>query len=118
MLYVKPERIKRETEKAYLLQCPASHYSYARATFWMSKSQARLCRYGDTNYLQVNFPSEGKVELKRFISKRQPPQVFQVEWSEMMSMFRADHDLVWMRLQYEHRALEADRLFEQQMREY
>ena len=116
IMYLKPERIRRETEKAYLLQCPESSYSYAKAGFWMSKSQVKLCRYGNYAYLQVNFPATGMTELKRYISRRQSPQVFRVEWLEIQAMFRVEHELVWLRIEQEHRNQAADRQFEQTMR--
>ena len=118
LMYLKSERIKRETEKAYLIQCPENSYAYARATFWMSKSQAKLCQCGSYRYLQVKFPSSGVVELKRYVSRRQPPQVFQVEWSAIQDMFRTDHDLVWMRIGFEYQNQAADRAFEQQMKSW
>ena len=116
LMYLKPEHIKRETEKAYCLQCPDSSYSYARATFWVSKSQAKVCRYGDYVYLEVNFPAFGTVELKRYFSRRKAPEVFQVDWSVIHSMFRTEHEIVWMRISFEHQNQAADRQFEQEMK--
>ena len=114
IMYLKAERIRRETEKAYLIQCPTSSYSYAKAGFWMSKSQVKRCQYGDYEYVQANIPAIGEVEAKRFISKRRPSQVFHIPWRDIQLMFQTDHDLVMMRLQFERQNQAADRAFEQQ----
>ena len=116
MIYLKAERIKKETERAYLLQCPDSNYSYGNACYWLSKSRARLKQVGDYQYLEVSFPRTGVAELTRFISKKKPVLKFEVDWEWIESMYRADHELVKLNISFQCQNQLADRQFEREMR--
>ncbi len=118
MLYVDPIHVKKETANGFLLQCPASSYSYANMTFWVSKKQASLMRCGRVAYLQVYFYTTGQAELHRYRGRNQLPFVTKVPWVDVVTMFSVEHETLQARLQWEYENQAADRLFEAQQREY
>ena len=48
IMYLKPERIRRETEKAYLLQCPEAVIRMPRLGFGCPKVKLRFADMGIT----------------------------------------------------------------------
>lgn len=108
--------LKRQTEKACELVCP-KQTRYEGYRFWIPKKWLRVVRQGGLNYLQVGIPTSATIELKRFISRRQPPLIQAIQPFELRDCFRMEQERINLRKQHMLQNQSADILFETEMRE-
>ena len=113
--WILEEHIKRETEKAYLLECP-NKAEYSRMQYWVSKSNVRKFNVGNFFYYQVLLPMGMEVKMSRFRGKNRPKDYMDIVTDHLASLYYNIPNRIQMRVEFERRAMQADIEFEQRMR--
>ncbi len=107
--------ITKESANAYQMKCPDSS-RYAKYRFWIPKKLVKRERYGDLKFMIISLPETMKFELTRYYSKRQAPIQAHLSGIELMECFSHEQWRLGMRMEFEVKNREADRLFEREMK--
>lgn len=109
------EHIKRETEKAYLVECP-NKGEYTRMQYWLSKRQVQKYSVGNFNYYSVWLPKETEITMSRYKGKKRPRDYMTIQSEVLANLYSWIPNRIQMRVEFERRSIQADLEFEEAMR--
>lgn len=113
--WILQEHIKRESDKAYLIECP-NNGNYARMQYWLSKKQVKKYTIGNFSYYSVWLPRGIEIKMSRFRGKRNPREVMTIQSDHLANLYYWIPNRIQMRVEFERRAIQADIEFEERMR--